>query len=69
MVSDKRRSFMELRKIKNVLLVLFVLFAGILYSCNNKNDGDIVSIAEPAVTNEDSDFHEDSDVHEDHYLH
>lgn len=42
---------MEFNKLKTVLLILFVLLAGVLYSCNNsKQDSDIIVLENPDIT-------------------
>ena len=37
---------MNLKNIKLFVFMLFVLLAGILYSCNNKNEADVISVEE-----------------------
>lgn len=41
---SKRRSFMEFKKLKIILLMLFVLLAGTFYSCSKYKDSNIISL-------------------------
>lgn len=45
---------MELKNIKIVILMLFVLLAGSLYSCNNNKDSDIISLEDSSDNQVDS---------------